>query len=550
MLGRRAARPGDRAGRAAVRALAPLRVRARAPLLPRPRQQLRRPRRAHGVGPDGRGAAARRDRVRRRRRAARRRHARVVRRRPARRRHRGARRPRARPPQQPRATRSSPPTVPSPPTPSSRPISSRPWCTTPARRASSRPRARARRACSPNGSGCSSTAAGARARSPRSRTTCAPRTRCSARLADMPDGARRRVRTLHALGNDVLRRAGGNSALIDEWEMRRRIEALVPVKPRANTDMYAPYLDALSEVRLGLVDPNVVEAQRDDVAGFGAMFDEYRDKLHADRAIDHDEQIYGAIEVLLRAPDVRARVPARSPPSARRRVPGPHARATAAAAARRRARVRRVRRRRRRPGDLRLRGRRSRVPHQLRPLLPRRHPSRAGDELPLPGAGRRRHPQPALVQPAPHRQGDRRGQARRRDRRRAHGRHHCARSASRTPRSSGSPRGSRPGAAPHRHRGAEPRELGAPPRAAAARRSRRAVLDAGERRGAEPHRHPHRARVPAPRARGRQRHRLPRRRPRARGPPPEPLAAPRGAATPRTQAAVAPRRSSAARPTR
>jgi DNA helicase-2/ATP-dependent DNA helicase PcrA len=125
------------------------------------------------------------------------------------------------------------------------------------------------------------------------------------RLADMPEGARRRVRTLHALGNDVLGRGGGNGALIDEWEMRRRIEALVPVKPRANTDTYAPYLEALSEVRLGLVDPNVVEAQRDDVAGFGAMFEEYRDKLHADRAIDHDEQIYGAIEVLLRMPEVR-----------------------------------------------------------------------------------------------------------------------------------------------------------------------------------------------------------------------------------------------------
>jgi DNA helicase-2/ATP-dependent DNA helicase PcrA len=125
------------------------------------------------------------------------------------------------------------------------------------------------------------------------------------RLADMPERARRRVRTLHALGNDVLGRGGGDTALIDEWEMRRRIEALVPVKPRANTDMYAPYLEALSEVRLGLVDPNAVEARRDDVAGFGAMFEEYRDKLHADRVIDHDEQIYGAIEVLLRMPDVR-----------------------------------------------------------------------------------------------------------------------------------------------------------------------------------------------------------------------------------------------------
>ncbi len=145
--------------------------------------------------------------------------------------------------------------------------------------------------------------------SPRSITAVAYNVRAKdtmrARLADLPEGARRRVRTLHALGNDVLRRAGGDHALIDEWEMRRRIEALVPVKPRANTDMYAPYLEALGEVRLGLADPNVIEAQRDDVAGFGAMFAEYRDKLRADRAIDHDEQIYGAIEALLRAPEVR-----------------------------------------------------------------------------------------------------------------------------------------------------------------------------------------------------------------------------------------------------
>src|SRR4029077_4454912 len=73
-----------------------------------------------------------------------------------------------------------------------------------------------------------------------------------ARLDGMPERAQRRVRTLHALGNDVLRRESGHTALIDEWEMRRRIEALVPVKPRANTDMYAPYLEALGEVRLGL----------------------------------------------------------------------------------------------------------------------------------------------------------------------------------------------------------------------------------------------------------------------------------------------------------
>jgi DNA helicase-2/ATP-dependent DNA helicase PcrA len=125
------------------------------------------------------------------------------------------------------------------------------------------------------------------------------------RLADLPEPARRRVRTLHSLGNDVLQRACGQSALIDEWEVRRRVETLVAVKPRANTDVYAPYLEALGEVRLGLVDPNVVEARRDDVDGFAAMFDQYRDKLRADRAIDHDEQIYGAVESLLAAPDIR-----------------------------------------------------------------------------------------------------------------------------------------------------------------------------------------------------------------------------------------------------
>ena len=133
-----------------------------------------------------------------------------------------------------------------------------------------------------------------------------------ARLADMPEAHGAASARCTRSATTCCGARAATRTLIDEWEMRRRIEALVPVKPRANTDMYAPYLEALSEVRLGLVDPNVVEAQRDDVAGFGAMFDEYRDKLHADRAIDHDEQIYGAIEVLLRAPDVRARVPTRS----------------------------------------------------------------------------------------------------------------------------------------------------------------------------------------------------------------------------------------------
>jgi DNA helicase-2/ATP-dependent DNA helicase PcrA len=125
------------------------------------------------------------------------------------------------------------------------------------------------------------------------------------RLGDLGDGARRKIRTLHALGFDVLRRSRTVRDVCSEWDVRRRIEPLVPVRPRANTDVIAPYLEALAEVRLGLVDPEGVEAKRDDVEGFATMFETYRERLHADAAIDHDEQIYGAIEVLCREPVIR-----------------------------------------------------------------------------------------------------------------------------------------------------------------------------------------------------------------------------------------------------
>ena len=65
----------------------------------------------------------------------------------------------------------------------------------------------------------------------------------------------RKIRTLHALGFDIVRRSRDIRDVLDEWDVRRRIEPLVPVRPRANTDVYAPYLEALGEVRLGLVAP-------------------------------------------------------------------------------------------------------------------------------------------------------------------------------------------------------------------------------------------------------------------------------------------------------
>ena len=111
-----------------------------------------------------------------------------------------------------------------------------------------------------------------------------------------------RVRTLNSLGLGVLAdHRGGSPPVLDEREVRRIVERLVPGKRprRSNTDPIGPYVEGLSLVRLGLVDPDVVEASRDDVPGLGELFPRYRAELARQGAIDFDEQIYSAIATLL-----------------------------------------------------------------------------------------------------------------------------------------------------------------------------------------------------------------------------------------------------------
>lgn len=114
------------------------------------------------------------------------------------------------------------------------------------------------------------------------------------------------VRTIHSLGM-AIRTDGTRAEVIDERGVRRLLSDLVDVPRRANQDPLAPYVEALAEVRIGLRDPLEVEAVRDDVPGFAEMFDRYRSEL-ADRGlVDHDEQVHGAVERLLREPDLRRR---------------------------------------------------------------------------------------------------------------------------------------------------------------------------------------------------------------------------------------------------
>ena len=71
---------------------------------------------------------------------------------------------------------------------------------------------------------------------------------------------------------------------------------------------------ALSRHRLGLRSPQAVEASfNGDVEGFAELFPRYRSELRARRVVDFDEQIYGAIELLLREPEVRRQAQRRCP---------------------------------------------------------------------------------------------------------------------------------------------------------------------------------------------------------------------------------------------
>lgn len=119
-----------------------------------------------------------------------------------------------------------------------------------------------------------------------------------------------RTRTLNSLGLWVLGQARGRlPQVLAERDVRRIVDRLAPSRQRrANTDPVGPYLEALSRVRLALVDPDEVEAERDDVPGLAAVFAGLREEFRATGSIDFDEQIYAAVEVLLADGALRARL--------------------------------------------------------------------------------------------------------------------------------------------------------------------------------------------------------------------------------------------------
>ena len=121
-------------------------------------------------------------------------------------------------------------------------------------------------------------------------------------LTARTESFRPHVRTLNSLGLWVLREHRGRQPpVIDEREVRKLVDSLLPGhrRRRANVDPIGPYLEGLSAVRLGLRDPDEVEGSRDDVDGLGELFPRFRGALRDRGVVDFDEQIYGAIEMVL-----------------------------------------------------------------------------------------------------------------------------------------------------------------------------------------------------------------------------------------------------------
>ncbi len=138
-------------------------------------------------------------------------------------------------------------------------------------------------------------------------TTVAYNSRAAAELRERLGRDDLHIRTIHALGWAIIRNVQPDVTLLDERAVRSRLSDMVPKRPRPNTDIIGPYLEGLAEIRMALRDPIEVEEGRGDVEGLAGIFPRYRSVLQSRGEVDYDEQIYGAIELLLANPDLRKR---------------------------------------------------------------------------------------------------------------------------------------------------------------------------------------------------------------------------------------------------
>ena len=93
---------------------------------------------------------------------------------------------------------------------------------------------------------------------------------------------------------------------IDEPEVRSLLGRFVQTRRQLNVDPLAPWLDALSAMRLGLLAPDEVAMRYGgDVDGLGEVWPRLRDAMESSGVVDFDDQIRRAIDVLLTQPEAR-----------------------------------------------------------------------------------------------------------------------------------------------------------------------------------------------------------------------------------------------------
>ena len=136
-------------------------------------------------------------------------------------------------------------------------------------------------------------------------TAVAYNNRAAAEMRDRLPRNDLHIRTVHSLGWAVIRDVHPDAELLDERRVRAHLRRMIPRKPRLNTDVVGPYIEALGDVRIALRDPHEVEESRDDVPDLPRVLVGYRSVLENRDEFDYDEQVYGAIELLLRDPDLR-----------------------------------------------------------------------------------------------------------------------------------------------------------------------------------------------------------------------------------------------------
>ena len=275
------------------------------------------------------------------------------------------------------------------PAPTSPPTSSPPSPTSAGRPGSSPRPARARRGCSPSGCATSTVDRGYEpARSSPSPTTSRPSWRWR---PARPTSGRASARSTRSACGCWPSTAGRRRRCSTSARCAASSSAAArPAPARANTDPIGPYVEALASIRLGLRDPDGGRGVARRRPGPRRAVPRVPRHLAERGVVDFDEQVYGAVEVLLADGAVPPVDAAAVPAPARRRVPGPHAGPRAAAPPARPPGARRVRRRRRRPVHLRHAGADPGVPHRLRPLFPGAAEHAADGQLPLPRRGRRR----------------------------------------------------------------------------------------------------------------------------------------------------------------